>query len=59
MIKRLAFQLLGLAFFPLVILLTPFNGECQNKASLKGSVERIKVHGVGLEGNLEGDSASR
>jgi S-formylglutathione hydrolase len=31
----------------------------QNNSSLKGSVERIKVHGKGLEGNLEGDSPDR
>jgi enterochelin esterase-like enzyme len=31
----------------------------QNKQSLSGSVERIKVHGKGLEGNLEGDSPDR
>ncbi|WP_321476941.1 alpha/beta fold hydrolase [uncultured Paludibaculum sp.] len=28
-------------------------------AALKGSVQRIKVHGVGLEKNLEGDSPDR
>lgn len=30
-----------------------------NATLLKGSVERIKVHGKGLEGNLEGDSPDR
>ena len=29
------------------------------KADLKGSLERIQVHGKSLEGNLEGDSADR
>jgi S-formylglutathione hydrolase len=31
----------------------------QNKPALKGSVQRIKVHGRGLEGNLEGSSPDR
>lgn len=31
----------------------------QNQINLKGSVERIKVHGKGLEGNLAGDSPDR
>ncbi|MDB5193959.1 MAG: esterase [Segetibacter sp.] len=31
----------------------------QQKQVLKGTVERIKVHGKGLEGNLSGDSADR
>ena len=31
----------------------------QNQNTLKGTVERIKVHGKGLEGNLEGDSPDR
>ena len=31
----------------------------QNTNRLKGSVERIKVHGKGLEGNLSGDPADR
>lgn len=31
----------------------------QQKEVSKGSVERIKVHGKGLEGNLSGDSADR
>ncbi|MDB5247798.1 MAG: esterase [Segetibacter sp.] len=31
----------------------------QEKPLLKGSVERIKVHGKGLEGNLEGDDPDR
>jgi S-formylglutathione hydrolase len=31
----------------------------QNGAALRGSIQRIKVHGKGLEGNLEGDSADR
>ncbi|UFH57093.1 alpha/beta hydrolase family protein [Spirosoma sp. KNUC1025] len=29
------------------------------QSTLKGTVERIKVHGKGLEGNLEGDSPDR
>ena len=31
----------------------------QDKQIEKGTVQRIKVHGKGLEGNLEGDSADR
>jgi S-formylglutathione hydrolase len=31
----------------------------QNNTSLKGSIQRIKVHGKFLEGNLAGDSADR
>jgi enterochelin esterase-like enzyme len=31
----------------------------QSDAASKGSVERIKVHGKGLEGNLSGDDADR
>src|SRR6266851_7574557 len=31
----------------------------QTAAAPHGSVERIKVHGKALEGNLEGDSADR
>jgi enterochelin esterase-like enzyme len=33
--------------------------KAQNNAALKGSVQRIKVHGKGLEGNLSGDSPDR
>src|SRR4051794_15788481 len=36
-----------------------YKGYCQEKQILKGSVERIKVHGKGLEGNLEGDDPDR
>lgn len=35
------------------------NSSGQNVPGLKGSVERFKVHGKALEGNLEGDSADR
>ena len=31
----------------------------QTHADLQGSVQRIKVHGKGLEGNLSGDPARR
>ena len=31
----------------------------QNTSPLKGSIERFKIHGKSLEGNLEGDSADR
>jgi enterochelin esterase-like enzyme len=33
--------------------------SAQTLPPLKGSVERVKVHGVSLEGNLEGDSPDR
>ena len=35
------------------------NLPAQSESKLKGSVERIKVHGKSLEGNLSGDSADR
>jgi S-formylglutathione hydrolase FrmB len=45
------------------IVLTTSPGVAQtqkgNETSRKGSVERIKVHGKSLEGNLEGDSPDR
>jgi S-formylglutathione hydrolase FrmB len=43
-----------------VFLLALVSGAAaQNSTSLKGSVQRIKVHGKGLEGNLSGDSPDR
>ncbi len=43
----------------LLILFTSAPLYSQQKKFLKGTVERIKVHGKGLEGNLEEDSANR
>jgi len=44
----------------LFILLSSFSQNfAQQKASIKGTVERIKIHGKLLEGNLSGDSADR
>jgi S-formylglutathione hydrolase len=59
MSKRTAFYIPVLALLSLFILSTPLNSYSQVKYQLKGSVERIKVHGKGLEGNLEGDSVDR
>jgi len=50
--KRLA--VLTLLFFVLC-----FDSNAQNNTALKGSVQRIKVHGKSLEGNLDGDSPDR
>src|ERR1700709_577285 len=36
-----------------------FTALAQTDSQPKGSVERIKVHGKSLEGNLEGDSPDR
>jgi enterochelin esterase-like enzyme len=36
-----------------------FSALAQGNVEKKGSVERIKVHGKSLDGNLEGDSADR
>jgi S-formylglutathione hydrolase FrmB len=43
----------------LLLFLCPADLFAQNKAVPKGRVERIKVHGQSLEGNLSGDSADR
>src|SRR5215467_15915121 len=45
---------LTILFFLLILALAA-NGFAQNK----GTVEKIKVHGKSLEGNLEGDSPDR
>jgi len=41
------------------IVVRPSPGFTQTLPALKGSVDRIKVHGAALEGNLEGDSPDR
>ncbi|MDB5285853.1 MAG: esterase [Mucilaginibacter sp.] len=49
-------------FFKLLFVLIMFFGSVaygQNAVTLKGSVERVKVHGKHLEGNLAGDSVDR
>lgn len=43
----------GAAFFALP------SGKAQTNAARQGSLEKIKVHGKSLEGNLEGDSPDR
>ncbi|QNF34012.1 esterase [Adhaeribacter swui] len=54
-----------LLFYRLVCLLAVFtlsasrNGFSQTNAAKAGKVERIKVHGKGLENNLSGDSPDR
>jgi S-formylglutathione hydrolase len=51
----------GLCWWPLPhsYWLLVSGAAAQNSTSLKGSVQRIKVHGKGLEGNLSGDSPDR
>jgi len=45
---------------PATLLLTlNSSASAQDTAGRRGTVERIKVHGKGLEGNLEGDSPDR
>ena len=46
-----------LFLFAIVLLIAPLSAQAQSGS--KGSVERIKVHGDSLEGNLEGDSPER
>src|SRR5919107_602240 len=48
-----------LAILTLLFLALCLNSNAQNNTSLKGSVQRIKVRGKGLEGNLAGDSPDR
>ena len=36
-----------------------YSALAQTNGEKKGTVERIKVHGKSLDGNLEGDSADR
>ncbi len=57
--KKIESRLL-LAVLPLFLLLliSPYS-YCQQRLIAKGEVQRIKVHGKGLEGNLDGDSADR
>jgi enterochelin esterase-like enzyme len=47
--------------FLLILCLQVFSIQAysQQKQLLKGTIERIRVHGKGLEGNLSGDSADR
>ncbi|HEX8357718.1 MAG TPA: alpha/beta hydrolase-fold protein, partial [Segetibacter sp.] len=58
MIKKLH-QRKGIAIVIFLVLLIGAEVQSQTVTPLKGSVERIKVHGKGLEGNLEGDDADR
>lgn len=43
----------------IVLFLAGDPAAAQNQPALKGSVQRIKVYGKGLEGNLSGDSPDR
>jgi len=54
-------KVLGAFFKALAVFLLFFSSivHAQTSVVLKGSVERIKVHGKSLEGNLLGDSADR
>jgi S-formylglutathione hydrolase len=52
----------GKSLFKLLFILTTFFYSAvygQNAVTLKGSVERVKVHGQHLENNLAGDSVDR
>src|SRR5688500_14380674 len=46
-------------FFTLVTFFTSSVVYSQQRQFLKGTIERIKVHGKGLEANLSDDSADR
>ena len=46
-----------LFLFAIVLLINPLSAQALDGS--KGSIERIKVHGNSLEGNLEGDSPER
>ena len=46
-----------LFLFAIVLLINPLSAQALDGS--KGSIERIKVHGDSLEGNLEGDSPER
>lgn len=56
MVKKNALNKLKLCALLLVVSIKIY---CQNPIPIKGSVERFKLHGVSLEGNLDGDSADR
>ena len=49
----------ALAILSIIALLFSTSVRAQENVNLKGSVERIKVHGKFLEGNLSGDSPDR
>ncbi|KAA5541304.1 alpha/beta hydrolase [Adhaeribacter rhizoryzae] len=51
------YYLLGLVLALFLFIALP--GNSQSQLPKKGKVERIKVHGKGLEGNLAGDSPDR
>ena len=53
--------LVSLLLFALAFAIGPLAAQTKTSAvnSPKGSVERIKVHGASLEGNLEGDTPDR
>lgn len=53
--KKFTVHILPVLFFAVFYI----TGSAQSNAALKGSVQRIKVHGKSLEGNLSGDSPDR
>jgi S-formylglutathione hydrolase len=55
----LSFPVLFLLSFMVLVLLFAVAVRGQNGPGRKGTVERIKVYGKGLEGNLSGDSPER
>jgi enterochelin esterase-like enzyme len=54
-------KILSFVVFPVIAMLISgvVKGQGNSHVNLKGSVERIKVHGKLLEGNLSGDSPDR
>jgi S-formylglutathione hydrolase len=57
--NRVKLQFFLIVFSSSLMSLAPLKVNSQEKKAVKGTVHRIKVHGKGLEGNLEGDSADR
>jgi enterochelin esterase-like enzyme len=57
--KKVLATLYIIIFSVTLLLLAPDNSYGQQKQATKSTVQRIKVHGKGLEGNLSGDSADR
>jgi len=57
--NRVKLHLLLVFLSSMLMLFATLEVDGQEKKAVKGTVYRIKVHGKGLEGNLEGDSADR
>ncbi|QMW00747.1 alpha/beta hydrolase [Spirosoma foliorum] len=57
--RRFTHRLAQLLLLSMLGFVLPMHGYSQEKVPKTGKVERIKVHGKGLEGNLAGDSPDR